>query len=199
MYLPKCLLTISGIFALQQPDNAISIFDCSTKMFLRNSKTMFFHSPINMHQRVGACALGAYVCSCVCVCSVFYFKKQSFMSTSRLRMCVRVRACARNAPTGMNYLEKSLLYLSTVDWPQAHTVLLPTTQETTLIHHSSSCSMPPSHPTTPTQLFPSMLWWSPTDAPSSQPCFVGPSKTERKKCREGDREVDKVKDEERST
>lgn len=65
-------------------------------------------------------------------------------------MCVSVQ----KAPIGMNYLEESLLCLSTVDWLQARTVLLPTTQEATLIHHPPFCSMPQSHPTTPPQLFP---------------------------------------------
>lgn len=65
-------------------------------------------------------------------------------------MCV----CVQKAPIGMNYLEKNLLYLSTVDWPQARTVLLMTTQETTLIHQPPFCSMPSSHPPTPPQLFP---------------------------------------------
>lgn len=61
------------------------------------------------------------------------------------------RVCARiqTAPIGMNYLGKSLFYLCTVRWPRAHKVLLPVSQETTLIHHPPQRRMPPSHPQTP--------------------------------------------------
>lgn len=49
----------------------------------------------------------------------------------------------QKAQIGMNYLEESLFYLSTVDWPPARSVPLLTTQETTLIHQPPCCSLPP--------------------------------------------------------
>lgn len=84
-----------------------------------------------------------FVSMWVSVCAVFYFK--THLGVWKDPTC----ECVQKAPFGMNYLEESLFYLSTVDWPQARTVLLPTSQETTLIHHPPFCSMPPSHPQIP--------------------------------------------------
>lgn len=113
-----------------------------------NSKTMFLHPSINIHQRVKLEACSFFVSVCVCV---------QILLREGSHLCVRedpacVCACVQQAPIGMNYLEESLFYLSSVGWPRARKVLLPTTQETTLIHHPPFCSMPPSHP--PTQVLP---------------------------------------------
>lgn len=91
-------------------------------MLFLSSKTMFLHPSINIHQRVKLEPSSLWACVSVClVCVVFYFKKQPFLCTRGPFMCV----CVQKAPVGMNYLEESLFYLSTVDWPQARTVLLP--------------------------------------------------------------------------
>lgn len=144
-----CLLTS------QKQPWSIFCCRCSTKMFFLYSKTMFLHPSANIHQRV---KLGACVwCKGV---AAFYFKKPPFVCAREPCMHVCVCAWVQKAPIGMNYLAESLLYLSMVDWPRACTVLLPTTQETTLIHHPAFCSMPLSHPTTPPQF--------------SQACWSGP-------------------------
>ena len=87
---------------------------------------------------------------CVCVCVQILLRESSHLCVREDPACVC--ACVQQAPIGMNYLEESLFYLSTVGWPRARKVLLPTTQETTLIHHPPLCSMPPSRP--PTQVLP---------------------------------------------
>lgn len=63
-----------------------------------------------------------------------------------------VRAHIQTAPTGMNYLEKSLFYLSTVRRARAHKVLLSVSQETGLIHHPAWRTVPTSQPPTPAHL-----------------------------------------------
>lgn len=79
---------------------------------------------------------------------------------------VCVCACVQKAPIGMNYLEESLFYLSTLERPQAHKVLLPTTQETTLIHQSPLYSVPPSRGPSWAEHFPAC---STAEVPSAQP------------------------------
>lgn len=74
----------------------------------------------------------------MCVCDVL------------LCMCVSVQ----KAPVGMNYLEESLLRLSTVDWPQARTVLLLTTQEATPNSPSAVLQCAPVSPYNTTPAFP---------------------------------------------
>lgn len=115
-----------------------------------NSKTMFLHPSINIHQIVKLEACSFFVSVCVCVCVQMLLREGSHLCVREDPACVC--ACVQQAPIGMNYLEESLFYLSTVGWPWARKVLLPTTQETTLIHHRPFCSMPPSHP--PTQVLP---------------------------------------------
>lgn len=98
----------------------------------------------------------------MCVCGILVQEAVIYVYEQTVRVCV----CVQKAPTGMNYLEESLLYLSTVDWPQARTILLLTTQETTLIHHPlSALQCGPVSPDSPTPTFPSMLYWSPCRCP----------------------------------
>lgn len=52
-------------------------------------------------------------------------------------------ACVQKVPVGMNYLAVSLLCLSTLDWLQACSVLLPVTGESRLIRHPPLCSATP--------------------------------------------------------
>lgn len=106
------------------------------------SKTSFLSPPLNIHQRMKleVCCMRA----CVCLAGAHSTSGRSHLRGRGILPCV----CARiqTAPTGINYLEKSLFYLSTVRRAQAHKVLLPVSQEARLVHHPAWRTVPTSQP-----------------------------------------------------
>lgn len=124
-----------------------AFFCCFTKTLTLNSKTMFLHPSINIHQRIKLEGGSMWACVSVCLVCADSTSRSNHLCVWEYPACVC--ACIQKAPFGMNYLEESLFYLCTVHWPRVRKVLLPTSQETTLIHHPPFCSMPPSHPPNP--------------------------------------------------
>lgn len=135
-------------FSAETPKKRWQKYFCwPSKILILNSKIMYPRLCINIHQRIKL--EGCTMWTRVSVCSHY--------TSGGIYVCEHpacVRACIQRAPIGMNYLEESLFCLCTVHRPQARKVLLPTSQETTLIHHPPFCSMPPSRP--PSWAFPSM-------------------------------------------
>lgn len=129
----KCFIYQGGVCIILKVNVKCLLFPSQHKKSFFSWRSTNLSSMINIHQGIKLESRSLNMWQCV-----FCFRRQPFLCASILHVC----ACTQRAPFGMNYLQESLFCLCTVQRPRAHKVPLLSSQETSLIYHSSCCLLP---------------------------------------------------------